>query len=73
MKRWDGQGYPRELSGEEIPYMSRIISVADAYESMTSKRLYRKSVSHKEAMDEIKRCSGTQFDPEVVLAFENCL
>ncbi len=69
-ERWDGKGYPRGLVGEEIPLISRIITVADAYEAMTANRLYKKSSSHQQAMDELTRCSGTQFDPEIVAAFK---
>lgn len=70
-ERWDGKGYPRGLSGEEIPLVARIITVADAFEAMTAERPYRKSVSKNEAMIEIRKCSGTQFDPSVVDVFVN--
>jgi putative nucleotidyltransferase with HDIG domain len=66
---YDGSGYPDGLKGEEIPLIARIISVADAYVAMTDERVYRKSLSRAEALKEIRRCSGTQFDPEVVKAF----
>ena len=69
-ERWDGHGYPRGLSGQEIPLVSRIIAVADAYEAMTSHRLYKNAFSHEQAMEELKRCSGIQFDPKIVVAFE---
>lgn len=69
-ERWNGKGYPRGLSGEEIPLVARIITVADAYEAMTSERPYKKLRTPEQALEEIKRCSGTQFDPAVVLAFE---
>lgn len=69
-ERWDGKGYPRGLLGEEIPLVSRIITVADAYEAMTANRPYKDSSSHEQAMEELTRCSGTQFDPEIVEAFK---
>jgi len=66
---WDGSGYPGALRGEEIPLGARIFAVADTYDAMTSTRPYRKALSHKEALAEIIRCRGTQFDPGVVDAF----
>jgi diguanylate cyclase (GGDEF)-like protein len=68
-ERWDGSGYPDGVSGEEIPLGARIIFVADAYDAMTSDRVYRGRLSNDEAIAELARCSGTQFDPEVVAAF----
>lgn len=68
-ERWDGNGYPRGISGKEIPLVARIIAVADSYEAMTAERPYQKTKSNKEALLEIERCAGTQFDPEVVKAF----
>ena len=68
-ERIDGRGYPRGLRGEEIPLGARIIAVVDAYESMTMGRPYRRAMSHDEAVRELKRCDGTQFDPQVVDAF----
>lgn len=62
-ERYDGKGYPEGLIGEEIPISSRIIALADTYDAMTSDRAYRGALSHEVAMDEIKKCSGTQFDP----------
>jgi len=66
---YNGTGYPDELKGEDIPLGARIISIADAYDTMTTKRTYRNAVSHEEALEELKRCSGTQFDRELVEAF----
>jgi|LGVF01.2.fsa_nt_gb diguanylate cyclase (GGDEF)-like protein/putative nucleotidyltransferase with HDIG domain/PAS domain S-box-containing protein len=68
-ERWDGLGYPMGIKGEEISLSARIIGVADAYDAMTSDRSYRKGFSKIEAIDEIIKKSGTQFDPEVVTIF----
>ena len=66
-ERWDGKGYPNGIKGDKIPIESRIISIADAYDAMTSSRPYRKNgMSLKEARQELMNCSGTQFDPEIV-------
>lgn len=64
--RWDGQGYPDHVAGEKIPLESRIIFVADSFEAMTSDRPYRKAPGHQFALEELRRNSGTQFDPRVV-------
>jgi two-component system, cell cycle response regulator len=68
-ERWDGRGYVDGLSAVAIPLPARIIAVCDAYVAMTSDRPYRPAMSHAEAVDELRRCAGTQFDPEVVVAF----
>lgn len=68
-EHWNGMGYPRGLKGEEIPYLSRIIGIVDAYDAMTSDRTYRKAMSTEDALEELKRFSGIQFDPELVTAF----
>jgi diguanylate cyclase (GGDEF)-like protein/putative nucleotidyltransferase with HDIG domain len=67
-ERWDGSGYPDALGGEDIPLGARIIFVADAYDAMTSDRVYRGRLTDDEAIAELARCSGTQFDPEIVAA-----
>jgi len=73
-ERWDGMGYPRGLKGEDIPLLSRILSVADAYDAMTEDRIYRKALSKEEAIEEIRRNSGSQFDPLIANIFiENVL
>ncbi len=66
---YDGNGYPRGLAKEEIPFMARIIAVCDTFDAMTSERSYRKPLPLKIAIQEIKDGSGTQFDPQVVTAF----
>lgn len=71
-ERFDGQGYPRGLKGEEIPLGARIFALADAYCAMTSDRPHRKKMPHEMALKEILRNSLTQFDPEVVRAFVRC-
>jgi len=68
-EKWDGKGYPRGLKGEEISIQARIISVADAYDAMTSDRSYRTALSIEKAITEIKKCAGTQFDPEIAKIF----
>lgn len=68
-ERWDGKGYPKGLKGEEISIEARIIAVADSYDAMMSDRAYRKALSEEEAINEIRRCCGTQFDPDVAKVF----
>ena len=73
-ERWDGTGYPQGLKGEEIPMFARIISVTDSYDAMTSDRVYQKKKTQDEAVKELIRCSGSQFDPAVVRTFlKSCL
>jgi diguanylate cyclase (GGDEF)-like protein len=68
-ERWDGTGYPDGLAGEQIPLGARIIFVTDAYDAMTSDRIYRARRSSDAALAELRRCAGTQFDPGIVAAF----
>ena len=66
---FDGRGYPRGLSGQNIPLVGRIVAIADAYDAMTSDRAYRRALPHSVAVGEIERCAGTQFDPELAELF----
>ncbi len=68
-EHYDGSGYPSGLKGRNIPLDARILSVADAFDAMTSHRSYRKKRGHAQALEELKLCSGTQFDPEIVEVF----
>jgi diguanylate cyclase (GGDEF)-like protein/PAS domain S-box-containing protein len=70
---WNGGGYPLGLKGEEIPLECRILAIVDAYDAMTSDRPYRKALSHEYALNELKRCGGTQFDPCLVNKFIDIL
>ncbi|MDQ3819911.1 MAG: HD domain-containing protein, partial [Acidobacteriota bacterium] len=69
-EHFDGSGYPNGLQGEEIPLLSRIIMVVDAYDAMTSPRPFREAYTHEEALKKLKSGSGTQFDQQVVRAFD---
>lgn len=69
-ERWDGQGYPDGLEGEEIPLLARVVAIADAFDAMTSDRSYRKAISPEEAYNRILEAEGTQFDPELVQVFK---
>ena len=71
-ERFDGKGYPSRLSGSSIPFASRIMGIADTFDAMTSTRAYRKALPIADAIAEIRRCSGTQFDPDIVPAFLAC-
>lgn len=68
-ERWDGKGYPRGLRGEEIPVLARILAVVDAFDAMTNERIYSKPRSAEMAAEEILRCAGLQFDPEIAKMF----
>ncbi len=70
-ERWDGRGYPDGLAGRDIPFLARIVSVADAYDAMTSDRVYRKGLSHEMAMAELERNAWFQFDGSLVQAFRD--
>ncbi|MFZ3170790.1 MAG: HD domain-containing phosphohydrolase [Carboxydocellales bacterium] len=72
-EKWDGTGYPQGLQGKDIPVLSRVVAIADAYDVMTNTRIYKKPVTHEEAMAEINRCQGSQFDPEIVEAFQKLI
>ncbi|MBI9102837.1 MAG: PAS domain S-box protein [Spirochaetales bacterium] len=68
-ERWDGTGYPRKLKGKEIPELSRIISIVDSYDVMTNGRVYKAGIPSEDALCEIEKCAGTQFDPELSVQF----
>ena len=68
-ERWDGKGYPHKLGGEDIPLMARIVQVADTYDAMISVRPYRAPLSHAEAVTELRKEAGKQFDPLLIEAF----
>ncbi|MBL7060838.1 MAG: diguanylate cyclase [Actinobacteria bacterium] len=70
---WDGKGYPQKLKGKNIPLISRILTIIEAYDAMTYGRCYKKPINRKEAIKELRRCSGTQFDPQLVGKFLNIL
>jgi HD-GYP domain-containing protein (c-di-GMP phosphodiesterase class II) len=72
-ERWDGTGYPDGLAGTEIPLPARILSVADAFDAMVATRPYSPPMGRAAALSEVRRCSGTQFDPRVVVALEQIL
>ena len=68
-ERYDGTGYPNKLSGNRIPLAARIIAIADAYDAMTHERTYRKAMTEDEALNELRRCAGSQLDPDIVQMF----
>ncbi len=72
-ERWDGNGYPAQLGGRDIPLLGRILAVADSYSAMITDRPYRAGLSQEDAMEELRKGSGTQFDPEVARVFLDCL
>jgi putative nucleotidyltransferase with HDIG domain len=68
-ERWDGTGYPTGRAGKQIPIEARVLAIADAFDAMTSDRPYRPALSRDEALAEVERCAGTQFDPALVRIF----
>ena len=70
-EKWDGSGYPRGLSGHDIPLEGRIMAIVDVYDALVTERPYRKPISHVQVMDIVKNSSGTHFDPQIVDAFLN--
>jgi diguanylate cyclase (GGDEF)-like protein len=68
-ERWDGEGYPDGLRGDEVPVDARVVAVADCFSALTSERPYREQLSPTEACEEIERCAGSQFDPEIAALF----
>ena len=72
-ERWDGQGYPDGLAGEEIPLVARLLCLVDSYDAMSSRRIYRPALTYGECLAELERCAGTQFDPGLVAPFMRVL
>ncbi len=72
-ERYDGNGYPERLQGENIPYLARITAISDTFDAMTSKRVYRDAIPLDRVIEEFKRCKGTQFDPELADLFVDIL
>lgn len=72
-EKYDGNGYPSRLKGDEIPYLARIAAVADTFDAMTSRRSYRGPIDVEQVKEEIKRCEGTQFDPQIAEVFLDIL
>ena len=68
-ERWDGRGYPHSLKGEQTPLVARILGLADTFDAMSSNRAYRSDRSRPEVLEEIRKSSGTQFDPQLVEPF----
>lgn len=68
-ERYDGKGYPNNLKGERIPYLARILTVVDSFDAMTSNRPYNNRKTYEEGIEEVRRCSGTQFDPKIAKTF----
>ena len=68
-ERWDGNGYPQGLAGERIPVSARLMALADVYDAIVSRRVYKEPASHEDAVRIIKAAAGTQFDPVIVEAF----
>ena len=72
-ENFDGSGYPDGLKGEEIPFFARILRVVDSFDAMTTNRPYRRALSVKEALQELERCRGKQYDPRIVDALREVL
>ena len=72
-EKYDGSGYPCKLKGEEIPYLARVLTIVDSFDAMTSKRPYNVRKDYHQAIDEIKKCSGTHFDSDLADKFVNML
>ena len=72
-EHWDGRGYPLGIKENEIPLECRILAIVDAFDAMTNDRPYKKAMSISQAIAELKRCAGTQFDPELVDVFVSVL
>ena len=68
-ERYDGKGYPYGLSGEKLSRLSRVLTIADSYDAMVNDRPYKKKKTQEQAIAELERCSGTQFDPDLVQEF----
>jgi HD-GYP domain-containing protein (c-di-GMP phosphodiesterase class II) len=68
-ERWDGRGYPHGLRGEEIPLEARLLAIADAFDAMTTNRPYRRAIASTQALAELERCAGSQFDPDLTRLF----
>jgi HD-GYP domain-containing protein (c-di-GMP phosphodiesterase class II) len=68
-ERYDGKGYPTGLGGENIPLLSRMLAICDSFDAMTTNRCYRNPITLESCIEEIKRCSGTQFDPSICELF----
>jgi HD-GYP domain-containing protein (c-di-GMP phosphodiesterase class II) len=68
-EKWDGKGYPDGLKGEEIPEVARVLALCDTFDAMSSNRSYRSALEHQTVLAEIRRCAGTQFDPDLAALF----
>jgi putative two-component system response regulator len=68
-ERWDGRGYPNKISGEEIPLIARVLALADTFDAMSSNRSYRPALPRHKVLEEIARCAGSQFDPQLAPIF----
>ena len=72
-ERWDGKGYPYGITGEETSLEGRILQIADTFSALTIKRLYKPLISLEDAIEEMKKNSGTQFDPNLIIIFDNII